>query len=58
MVTNCTDFYDFSAGNVKNDDICEIFNNDISNKFRDEIKNGNCVTCEHCSWADNTEYNL
>ena len=57
-VLYCTDFYDFNAGNVKNENIIDIFNNDLSEKFRKEIMLGNCVTCNHCSWRGNTEFNL
>ena len=57
-VLYCTDFYDFSAGNVKEENIIDIFNNSISEKFRNEISSGNCVTCNHCSWRGNSEFNL
>lgn len=57
-VLYCTDFYDFSAGNVKVENIIDIFNNSISEKFRKEISSGNCVTCNHCSWRGNSEFNL
>lgn len=49
----CTDFYDFSAGNVREAPVLEIFNNEISEKYRKEILNGNCPTCNHCSWKNN-----
>lgn len=49
-VMYCTDFYDFSAGNVKKEGICEIFHNEKSELFRREIENGRCATCNHCSW--------
>ena len=57
-VLYCTDHYDFSAGNVKNNDLMDIFNNDLSEKFRKEILNGNCATCRHCSWKNNEEFYL
>jgi len=57
-VLYCTDFYDFSAGNVKDENVMDIFNNSLSEKFRKEISLGNCVTCNHCSWRKNTEFNL
>lgn len=57
-VLYCTDFYDFNAGNVKNDSIINIFNNELSEKFRSEVILGNCLTCNHCSWRNNTEFNL
>lgn len=49
-VLYCTDFYDFSAGNVKTDTLERIFINEASERFREEIKKGKCVTCNHCSW--------
>ena len=52
-VLYCTDFYDFSAGNVKNNTLEDIFLNEKSEKFREETKNGRCVTCRHCSWKSN-----
>lgn len=57
-VLYCTDFYDFSAGNVKNEDIIDIFNNELSDKYRDEIAKGNCPSCNHCSWKNNDVFNL
>lgn len=57
-VLYCTDFYDFSAGNVKNESLEAIFNNSLSEKFRKEIQLGNCATCNHCSWRENTEFEL
>ena len=53
-VLYCTDFYDFSAGNVRNNTLEELFLNEKSEKYRREIINNNCVTCNHCSWC-NTE---
>lgn len=57
-VLYCTDFYDFTAGNVKSENVIDIFNNSISEKFRKEISLGNCVTCNHCSWIKNTKFDL
>ncbi len=57
-VMYCTDFYDFCAGNVKENDIIDIFNNELSEKFREETYNGNCITCNHCSWRNNKEFRL
>ena len=51
-VLYCTDFYDFSAGNVKEDRLLDIFRNENSDVFRREILKGNCATCNHCSWRD------
>ena len=49
-VLYCTDFYDFSAGNIKNEKLLDILNNEVSRKYRKEIQNNRCVTCRHCSW--------
>lgn len=49
----CTDFYDFSAGNIRESSVLDIFNSEISKKYRKEILNGNCPTCNHCSWRNN-----
>jgi sulfatase maturation enzyme AslB (radical SAM superfamily) len=46
----CTDFYDFSAGNVKEDTLENIFFNERSETFRREIENNSCSSCNHCSW--------
>ncbi len=55
-VLYCTDFYDFSAGNVKDDSLISIFNNEKSERYRAEIQAGNCPTCNHCSWRTKEEY--
>lgn len=49
----CTDFYDFSAGNVKDSELECIFLNDKSDKFRAAISDNKCPTCCHCSWRCN-----
>ncbi len=56
-VLYCTDFYDFYAGNIRNDTITDILENEKSEKFRREIENGRCVTCNHCSWRNNDSFN-
>jgi len=57
-VNFCTDFTDFSAGNVKQEDLTDIFNGERAAKFMTEIFNGRCITCEHCSWRNNTSFHL
>lgn len=57
-VSFCTDFTDFSAGNVKKADIQVIFKSKMADKFRREVEQGKCITCNHCSWKNNTEFNL
>ena len=56
-VLYCTDFYDFSAGNVKEAKLTDIITNEISDKYREETMNSNCVTCNHCSWIKSTKFN-
>ena len=46
----CTDFYDFSAGNVKKDDLYDIFQNETSERFRQAITENKCSACDACSW--------
>ncbi|MDD6736159.1 MAG: radical SAM protein [Clostridiales bacterium] len=55
-VLYCTDFYDFSAGNVKENTLESIFFNEISEKYRSEIIAGRCVTCKNCSWKERQDY--
>lgn len=57
-VLYCTDFYDFSAGNVKNENLVDVFNNEKSDKFREMIKNEKCPTCHHCSWRHSTTFEV
>ena len=40
----------------KNNDLIEIFNNELSEKFRSEVAAGNCPTCKHCAWKNNKNY--
>lgn len=55
-VLYCTDFYDFSAGNIKEDRLENIFLNEKSEKYREEIINGRCPACNHCSWKTNEKF--
>lgn len=57
-VLYCTDFYDFFAGNVKKEKLIEIFDNSLSEKFREEILKNHCATCKHCSWRNNTDFRI
>lgn len=57
-VTFCTDFYDFSAGNVHDAPLLEIFENETSRHFREEIEKGNCAACGHCSWRSSEAFRL
>ena len=55
-VIYCTDFYDFKAGNVKEERLENIFLNEMSERYRAMIMEDKCVTCKHCSWKDNKHY--
>ncbi len=55
-VTYCTDFYDFTAGNVKEERLEKIFVNEMSEKYRTVIMTGKSIICRHCSWKGNTVY--
>lgn len=57
-VTFCTDFYDFSAGNVHDSPLPDIFENETSRHFREEIEKGHCATCGHCSWRNSETFRL
>jgi len=57
-VLYCTDFYDFSAGNVHHARITDIFENELSEQYRQEIQNEKCVTCKHCSWRRSTSFRI
>ncbi len=49
-VLYCTDFYDFSAGNVKTERLTDILQNEKSKQYRKLIEENRCPTCNHCSW--------
>ncbi|MBE7029863.1 MAG: radical SAM protein [Ruminococcaceae bacterium] len=55
-VMYCTDFYDFCAGNVRNEDIADIFENEKTRRFRDELHHN--PTCAHCAWKNNKSFYL
>jgi radical SAM protein with 4Fe4S-binding SPASM domain len=54
----CVDFDDFTAGNIKENDIMDIFNNEISERFRKEIVDGRNSLCKRCPWRFNADYKL
>lgn len=54
----CTDFYDFSAGNVHRQPLLSILQNELSARFAEEIAKGACPTCRHCSWRGSTSFRL
>lgn len=57
-VMYCTDFYDFKAGNIRENSIMEIFGNERSEKFRRAVSEGKCPACSHCSWRNNETFKL
>lgn len=57
-VLYCTDFYDFSAGNVRQASVIDIFENELSERYRREIEGEHCVTCKHCSWRRSKSFRL
>ncbi len=54
----CTDFYDFSAGNVKNEKVLDIFNSEKAEQYRKIIEKDKCPTCRHCSWRKSDSFKL
>ena len=54
----CTDFYDFSAGNVQETPFFEIWENELSRGYRQEIAAGHNPACDHCSWRTSTSFRL
>lgn len=58
QVLFCTDFYDFSPGNVKQEPIMSIWSNELSRRFREQVQEGACVTCRHCSWQNSNSFKL
>ena len=47
----CTDFFGFSAGNVRKESLAEIFRNERAEAFRRAQKNGELPICSHCPWC-------
>ncbi len=54
----CTDFYDFSAGNVKEESIASILKGERAAAFRKLINDGKCPTCHHCSWRHTEKFGI
>ena len=57
-VSFCTDFYDFSAGNAQETPFWEIWENELSHRFRQEIAAGHNPACDHCSWRGSETFRL
>ena len=54
----CTDFSDFTLGDVRKTPLAELFNSELAQRFADEVQNGRCVTCNHCSWRNSETFAL
>lgn len=54
----CTDFYDFSAGNVTETPLMEILSGEMAERFREEIAAGRNPACSHCSWRGSDSFRL
>jgi MoaA/NifB/PqqE/SkfB family radical SAM enzyme len=54
----CVDYDDFSAGNIKDEDVMDIFNNETSEKFRKGVIDGRNTMCKRCPWRFNTKFGL
>jgi MoaA/NifB/PqqE/SkfB family radical SAM enzyme len=46
----CTDYFGFSAGNVKNNTIKEILSGEKAQAFYDAVKQDKLSVCRHCPW--------
>jgi len=46
----CTDFFGYSAGNIRDDSLENIFVNRRSEKFRKAVNENKLMICEHCPW--------
>ncbi len=52
-VDMCVDFDDFSAGNVREQDVMEIFNGPEAKKFRQKFLENPPAICRRCPWRSN-----
>lgn len=57
-VSFCTDFTDFSLGNIRSSDLIDLFEGPRSQDFAQQVRNGKCVTCNHCSWRNSDSFYL
>ena len=46
----CTDFFSFSAGNLRDKSLKEIFLGKRADLFREAVTNGCLSICDHCPW--------
>ena len=54
----CTDFTDFSLGDVRQSTLTALFESSLAERFADEVRQGHCATCEHCSWRNSDSFCL
>ena len=55
----CTDFFGFSAGNIRKALLSEIFRNERAEAFRQAQKSGEFPICRHCPWCrQNTSFDF
>lgn len=54
----CTDFTDFSLGNVRNTSLRQLFASERAERFAREVRQGKCSACEHCSWKNSETFAL
>ena len=54
----CTDFTDFSLGNVRERNVMEMFTSKRAEIFAEEVRQGHCITCEHCSWKNSQMFGI
>jgi MoaA/NifB/PqqE/SkfB family radical SAM enzyme len=57
-VSFCTDFYDFSAGNVLEMPLLDILTSETAERYGQEIAAGHNPACDHCSWRAATSFRL
>ena len=46
----CTDFFSFSAGNLREKSLVEIFQGERADLFRKAVSDGSLSICDHCPW--------
>lgn len=54
----CTDFTDFSLGNVRNTPLETLFVSERAERFARQARQGRCPACEHCSWKNSETFGL
>ena len=52
----CTDFTDFSMGNVRDQPLEALFRGERAEKFRNLVENRRNPACRHCSWGDKEDF--